>query len=122
MWIESHYPAFLRLIEQGAWMQVTAGALTGQFGARAKYWGERFIGEGHTHILATDAHSTGRRKPQLSAAMEMAETALGKELAMQLVLDRPDAVLNDKPPSQFALTPQYPSTISRLRRWREKWF
>ena len=122
VWIESHYPVFLRLIEQGAWMQVTAGALTGQFGARAKYWGERFVGEGHTHILATDAHSTGRRKPQLSAAMEMAETALGKELAMQLVLDRPDAVLNDKPPSQFALTAQHPSTASRFQRWRERWF
>ena len=122
VWIESHYPVFLRLIEQGAWMQVTAGALTGHFGARAKYWGERFIGEGHTHILATDAHSTGRRKPQLSAAMEMAEAALGKELAVKLVLDRPDAVLNNLPPCKYALTPKRPSAASRFQRWREKWF
>lgn len=62
-WVEGHYPVFQRLIGQGAWMQVTAGALTGMFGPRAKYWGERFIGEGLTHILATDAHSTGRRRP-----------------------------------------------------------
>ncbi|MBV1731199.1 MAG: capsular biosynthesis protein, partial [Hydrogenophaga sp.] len=54
-WVESHYPVFLRLIEQGAWMQVTAGALTGAFGKRAQHWGERFVGEGFTHILATDA-------------------------------------------------------------------
>ena len=48
-WIEGQYDVFLRLIRQGAWMQLTAGALTGLFGARAKYWGEKFLGEGHTH-------------------------------------------------------------------------
>ena len=122
VWIESHYPAFLRLIEQGTWMQVTAGALTGQFGARAKYWGERFIGEGHAHILATDAHSTGRRKPQLSAAREIAEAALGKELAALLVEGRPDAVLSNRPPTQFELTPRRTTTPSRFQRWREMWF
>ncbi|MEP6965411.1 MAG: CpsB/CapC family capsule biosynthesis tyrosine phosphatase, partial [Polaromonas sp.] len=26
-WIETHYPVFVRMIGQGAWMQVTAGAL-----------------------------------------------------------------------------------------------
>ena len=122
VWIESHYPVFLHLIEQGAWMQVTAGALTGIFGARAKYWGERFIGEGHTHILATDAHSTGRRKPQLSEALERAEALLGKELATQLVVDRPHAVLGNMPPSQFLLTPRPRPSASRFQRWRKKWF
>ena len=49
-WIEEHYDVFLRLVRQGAWMQLTAGALTGLFGARAKYWGEKFLGEGHAHL------------------------------------------------------------------------
>src|SRR3546814_6924762 len=31
---------------RGAWMQVTAGALTGRHGRRPKYWGEKFVGEG----------------------------------------------------------------------------
>jgi protein-tyrosine phosphatase len=76
-WVESHYPVFLRLIAQGAWMQVTAGALTGGFGKRARYWGERFIGEGHTHLLATDAHSTGRRLPRLTEGLEVARCMVG---------------------------------------------
>ena len=102
-WVEHHYPVFLRLIQQGAWMQITAGALTGMFGPRAKYWGERFLKEGHTHILATDAHSTGRRLPVLSAAAEIADKVLGATEALNLVLHRPNAVLRDLPPGDFPL-------------------
>jgi protein-tyrosine phosphatase len=107
-WVEQHYAVFLRLIHQGAWMQITAGALTGMFGPRAKYWGERFLNEGHTHILATDAHSTGRRQPVLSAAVAIAERALGTSEAKNLVLHRPNAVLRDLPPAEFPL-PSAPS-------------
>lgn len=121
VWIETHYPVFLRLIEQGAWMQVTAGALTGAFGKRAQYWGERFVGEGHTHILATDAHSTGRRKPQLGPALEIAEKALGNPLARQLVVDRPQGILDNEPPEGFPLGPATRIKTSIWSRWRNKW-
>lgn len=121
LWIETHYPTFLRLIEQGAWMQVTAGALTGVFGSRAQYWGERFLGEGHTHILATDAHSTSRRKPQLSEALAVAERLLGREEALHLVSTRPQAVLDDLPPQAFELPQKTTQTVSMWSRWRKKW-
>ena len=102
-WVEHHYPLFLRLIQQGAWMQITAGALTGMFGTRARYWGERFLKEGHTHILATDAHSTGRRLPVLSEAAAIAERALGAAEAQNLVLHRPQAILQNRSPQAFPL-------------------
>lgn len=104
-WIEDHYPVFADLIRQGAWMQVTAGALTGMFGPRAKYWGERFLGEGLTHILATDAHSAGRRSPVLSEARAIAERLLGKQEAQQLVVGRPTSLLNNAPASEVAPLP-----------------
>lgn len=106
VWIEDHYDVFLRLIRQGAWMQLTAGALTGLFGARAKYWGEKFLGEGHTHLLATDAHSSGRRVPRLSEARAVAERLLGAAEATRLVLERPQAILDDIAPSQVPALPQ----------------
>lgn len=102
-WVESHYPVFLRLIEQGAWIQVTAGALTGVFGTRARYWGERFLGEGHTHILASDAHSARRRRPELSPALAIAERLLGKDESARLVSDRPQAILDNSPPLDHPL-------------------
>jgi protein-tyrosine phosphatase len=106
VWIEDHYDVFLRLVRQGAWMQVTAGALTGMFGPRAKYWGEKFLGEGQTHLLATDAHSSGRRIPRLSEARAVAERLLGPAEATRLVLDRPQAILDDIAPSQVPAPPE----------------
>lgn len=118
-WVESHYPVFLRLIEQGAWMQVTAGALTGAFGRRAQYWGERFLGEGHTHILASDAHTAGRRRPQLQPALRIAERLLGKDEAARLVAERPQAILDNRSPSEVAPLPATvrPTVRSPLIRW-----
>lgn len=116
VWIEEQYPVFAQLIQQGAWMQVTAGALTGKFGPRAKYWGERFLGEGQTHILASDAHSTGRRVPQLSQARAVAERWLGAEEARRLVIDRPQAILDDIAPSRVPAPPQ----IAPQRGWLQK--
>ena len=104
-WIEEHYQVFVDLTRQGAWMQVTAAALTGLFGPRAKLWGERFVGEGLTHILATDAHSSGRRTPVMSQGREIAEKLLGKDEAFQLVEGRQTVILHDKPPSEAAPLP-----------------
>ena len=118
VWIENHYPVFLRLIEQGAWMQVTAGALTGVFGRRAQYWGERFVGEGHTHILATDAHSTSRRKPQLKPALAVVERLLGEQEATNLVLARPQAILDNLPPEQ---TPPLPQKVAPKPGFWQRW-
>jgi protein-tyrosine phosphatase len=86
-------------------MQVTAGALTGVFGPRAKYWGERFLGEGLTHILATDAHSSGRRVPVLSEAKAIAERMLGVEEALLLVEGRQTSLMENVSPTNVAPLP-----------------
>ena len=119
-WVENHYPVFLRMIEQGAWMQITAGALTGMFGPRAKYWGERFLGEGHTHIIASDAHSAGRRLPRISEARAMAQRLLGEEEAQRLVVERPQAVLDNRPPQDFPLPERPPQKSASMGPWLKK--
>lgn len=98
-WVEDNYHVFRNLVRQGCWMQVTAGALTGTFGARAKYWGERFLGDGLTHIIATDAHSSGRRSPNMSKARDIAERMLGREEAELLVRGRQEHILKNSLPS-----------------------
>ncbi|WP_332748250.1 tyrosine-protein phosphatase [Hydrogenophaga sp.] len=119
-WVESHYPVFQQLIAQGAWMQVTAGALTGVFGKRAQYWGERFIGEGHAHLLATDAHSTGRRLPRLSEGLEVARRLVGDREASRLVTERPTAVLKNLSPEDFEPTQKEVDRPSMIGRWFSK--
>jgi protein-tyrosine phosphatase len=105
-WVEDHYEVFADLTRQGAWMQVTAGALTGAFGARAKYWGERFLGDGLTHIIASDAHSPGRRCPVMSPAREIAERLLGRAEADLLVEGRQRKILENALPSAVAPLPE----------------
>ena len=72
-WIEDHYATFCSLVDQGAWLQVTAGSLTGRFGSRPRYWGERLLDEGRVHVLATDAHGVTRRPPLLAEGRAAAE-------------------------------------------------
>ena len=111
-WVEDHYDLFVRLARRGAWMQVTAGALTGRFGRRVKYWGERFVDEGHCMLLATDAHHPQRRPPLLAEAREAVAARLGTEEALHMVLTRPAGIVSDLPPQALppALHAQAPDT------------
>ena len=118
-WVEDSYGVFVDLVRQGAWMQLTAASLTGVFGARAKYWGERFLGDGLTHILATDAHSNGRRSPRMSQAREIAERMLGNKEADLLVRGRQEWMLRNEPPSAV---PPLPPVEPRREGWWGKLF
>ena len=113
-WVEAHYDTFVRLAERGAWMQVTAGALTGRFGRRVGYWGERLVGEGHCMVLATDAHHPARRPPLLAEAREAAARLVGHEAAGHMVVTRPAGVIADADPSTLPppLRGATPQTIS----------
>jgi len=122
-WVPDHFQVMVDLTRQGAWLQVTAGALTGLFGPAPKYWAERFIGEGLTHILATDAHSSNRRVPVMSEGLAIAQRLLGPEQAQLLVQGRPAALMADMPPAQVAPLPAPQKTASRgwralFDRWR----
>lgn len=100
-WIEHQYEVFDRLSRRGAWMQITAGALTGRFGRRVKYWAERFTGEGHTMVLATDAHHPQRRPPLLAEAREAAAALVGAGEAEHMVHTRPAGVIADIAPDEL---------------------
>lgn len=97
-WVEDHYDLFVRLSRRGAWMQITAGALTGRFGRRVKYWSERFVDEGHCMVLATDAHHPQRRPPLLAEAREAVAARLGAEEALHMVQTRPAGIVADLAP------------------------
>ncbi len=118
-WIEGHYEIMCKLVAGGAWMQVTAGALTGRFGKRPQYWGERMLDEGMVHLVATDAHNLRNRKPQMSGAVELVAERLGERAAMDMVLTRPRLVLENADPSRAPATlgvPKPSGGLAALRR------
>lgn len=56
------------VVEEGAWVQLTAGACTGEFGPLCQKAAKRFTSEGWVHLVASDAHDAIHRAPGLSNA------------------------------------------------------
>ena len=104
-WIRQHYAVFVALVKSGVWMQVTAGSLTGRFGKDARYFGEKMLDEGLVHLLATDAHGVRHRAPLLAEGREAAAKRVGAEEAQRLVVDRPQAILDNRRPVEVTAVP-----------------
>ena len=106
-WIDGHYDQILAAAEAGAWMQITAGSLTGRMGSSPKYWSERMLDDGAVHLLATDAHNLKNRAPLLAEGAEAAIKHVGEEEAQRLVLNRPRAIWENIDPAQVPLPPGF---------------
>ena len=102
-WIEDNYVSILEMARLGVWMQITSGSLIGRFGTRRKYWAERMLSEGLVQILASDAHDTKRRPPDLARGRQAAEHFVGAQEATNLVVARPKGILLDRSPNDISL-------------------
>ncbi|MGO9571062.1 MAG: tyrosine-protein phosphatase [Desulfomonilaceae bacterium] len=76
-------------------VQVSADSLTGENGPWAKRTVITLLKHNLAHIIATDAHSSTRRMPRLSGALEVASRIVGRENALKMVRDIPHAVLEE---------------------------
>jgi protein-tyrosine phosphatase len=83
----------LEWAEHGCLIQVTASALTGLWGERPEALARWLLDRSAVHILASDAHDTKRRVPNLSAARTVAEKLVGAEYAEALVEGNPGAIV-----------------------------
>jgi protein-tyrosine phosphatase len=104
-WIRGHYDVFVALVKSGVWMQVTAGSLNGRFGKDARYFGEKMLDDGLVHVLATDAHSARHRAPLLAEGREAAVKRVGAAEADRLVVERPQAILDNRKPGEVVPVP-----------------
>ena len=109
-WVDRHYAEFKRLALRGVWMQLTAGALTGEFGRGPRHFGEKLLDDGLVHILATDAHGSTRRAPRLAAGRDAASKRVGAAEAENLVSIRPRGVLANTDPARL---PPIPALAAR---------
>ncbi len=103
-WIEEKYDLIERMAARGVWMQITSGSLTGRFGRRPKYWAEKMVSEGKAHILASDAHDTVKRPPDLAEGRRAAEVLVGSAEATRLAVQCPRDIVLDRAPAECAST------------------
>src|SRR5579859_5096622 len=80
----------LSWVRLGCYVQVTAGSLSGVFGAGAQANGA-WIDQGLVHFVSSDGHNTARRPVKLRFAYEAIAKDKGKELAEALLVENPKA-------------------------------
>lgn len=100
-------------IDMGCRIQVTAGALLGDFGAKAQEAAVRIIDAGWANALASDAHNTHRRPPRMTPARAAVAARWGEPSACALTLQGPAALSNPLPASAAA-----PSAAAPLQAWQ----
>ena len=88
-------------VEQGCGIQVTASALTGDWGEKAQSMAKWLLERGAVHVLASDAHDANHRIPNLSEGRDAATEICGREIAEALVEDNPRAVISGEPLPYF---------------------
>jgi protein-tyrosine phosphatase len=106
-------PARLRaLVDLGARCQVTVGSLVGRFGSPARRLAREMLEVGLIHTLASDAHDSRRRSPDVRPDLDRATHELpGLEKQLdRLTRDAPRAVLAGDP------LPLAPATLPK-RSW-----
>jgi protein-tyrosine phosphatase len=111
-----------RLVEMGARAQVTAGALDGGFGERARRAGFAMLEAGLVHVLASDSHDPQYRPPD----PRMADRALAErygdveeQLAWMTEAAPAAIVAGTAMPSRPPL-PRARGMRARLRAWSER--
>ena len=80
-------------ISFGCLTQITAGSLTGFWGPAPKKASEALLKQNLVHIIASDAHDSGRRAPVLSKSREVAAKIVGNKCATTLVSEIPAAIV-----------------------------
>jgi protein-tyrosine phosphatase len=81
----------VKWVQQGYFVQVTAGSLSGVFGPSAKEVVWNWIASGLIHFVSSDAHNTARRPLKLKFAYEEVKDQCGAEKADALFIHNPRA-------------------------------
>lgn len=102
-------------VRLGCYVQVTAGSLTGLFGASAQKDAWRWTADGLVHIVASDAHNTRGRQLKLRPAFDLVFERFGEEKARGLFVENPMAAYEGR---SLPFVPTLPYRLYNPRRKR----
>jgi protein-tyrosine phosphatase len=79
-------------VEDGCFVQITAGSLVGQFGAAAQRVARVLMDNGWVHAVASDSHNLAGRRPRMTDAQAYLTQHWGEATARRLTLFAPAAL------------------------------
>lgn len=85
--------AIAPFVNAGCLLQITAGSVAGSFGLYARKRARQLLKRRWVHLIATDAHNTKVRTPDLQAGQNAAAAIIGETESRALVLDNPKRIL-----------------------------
>jgi protein-tyrosine phosphatase len=85
-----------KLVRLGALAQVTGGSLLGHFGERSERAGWRMVERRLVHVVASDAHDTRHRRPELRRSVEALAERVGEEEARRMSEEIPAAIVEGR--------------------------
>ncbi len=100
-------------VQSGCLLQVTALSFFGRFGKQAKSFGDELMRRGLVHIVASDAHDTEHRPPQLREAYAHVVATHGSAVGERLFVTNPmatligDPIVHQDPPPPEPKKPWY---------------
>jgi len=74
------------LVEEGCYVQVTAGSLVGQFGPKAQAIAAELVKRGWVHAVASDAHNLAGRRPRMRDAADWLTQHYGPSTTRELTV------------------------------------
>jgi protein-tyrosine phosphatase len=112
--LRTHPERLKKWVQQGCFVQVTGGSLTGVFGPVAQKIALRWVGEGLIHFVASDAHNTQRRPLQLQPAYIVVIDRFGEEKAQALFFENPMAAFEGR---ELPHVPEIETEMPRRKRF-----
>ncbi len=82
------------MLERGIYCQMNSRYVEER---KTKKQAMKWIEKGYVHVIASDAHNTDTRKPQLIGAFKAVEQNLGTEAAELLFNENPRKIIDDQP-------------------------
>jgi len=92
--LQENMQKLMPFVEAGCLVQVTAGSLTGGFGAQAHRCAVELLRAGQVTLLATDCHNMKYRPPDLNEGAKAATEIVGESAAWDLVHSNPSTLLS----------------------------
>jgi protein-tyrosine phosphatase len=112
--LQKNIECLYQLVDAGCLTQITAMSLTGDLGEPAMECAYRMVELRLAHIIASDAHSSGSRRPALSSAVEVAAMLLGSRAeAEAMVVQTPQAIVLGK-----TVERRHPDKPKKKKWWR----
>lgn len=95
--VKSRRNAGIDIMNGGGLLQVNKGSLFGDFGEGAKACANDLINRRMAHFVASDAHTSHGRNPDMELAFDIVRDDFGDDVASKLFVANPSAVLaNEK--------------------------